>query len=282
MNKSILRMPELIAYIGLSQSAIYDRLNENSPRYDETFPKQVQLGGAVGWKKSEIDQWIENCKNSPKRKPKRSTLQDKASTTKQSKKVAASRAIDSSHEPLSDDLAPKLQFTEQFIASLQQNEYLKACLRLPAWTPAMAALLVSGIKAPLGCTDIPSEGEGIEGEVLAASNARFYLARAIFKEWREDLIEYDENDVPCGLRESPAEISIVDFFIWCDESKIDTDWLRLIKEVAGCPVPGSVRHTHTSLAMRVSQSLPGGQVGNGESKANGSVAAAEGTSDLSG
>lgn len=282
MNGSILRLPELISYTGLSRSAIYDRMDENSPRYDEGFPKQIKLGGsAVGWKRSEIDQWIQHCQNSPKETTQRSRLQEKVRKTKQPRKVVTSRSVDSTYVPLSADLARKLQFTEQFIVSLQQNEYLKACLRLPTWTPAMAALLASGIKAPIGCIEIPSKGEGIEGEALVASDARFHLARSIFKEWQGDFIEYDENDEPCGARESPKEISIVDFFIWCDESKIDTDWLRLIKEVAGCPVPGSVRHTLTSLAMRVSQSLPGGQVGDGEAKASGSVAAAEGSLDQS-
>lgn len=116
-------MPELVAYIGLSQSAIYDRLNENSPRYDESFPKQVPLGGAVGWKISEIDQWIENCKNSRKRKPLRSTLQDKASTTRQSKRVATSRATDSNDELLSDDLAPKLSYGD-FRKILESGQFI--------------------------------------------------------------------------------------------------------------------------------------------------------------
>jgi predicted DNA-binding transcriptional regulator AlpA len=280
MRDSILRLPELIAYTGLSRSAIYDRMDENSPRYDASFPKQIRLGGtAVGWKQSDVDQWIENCKNSPIEASQRYGRLEKVRKPKQVKKAATSRTIDLNHELPSDDLTPKLQFTEQFIASLRMNEYLKACLRLPTWTPAMAALLASGVKAPLGCTEIPLEGEGIDGDVLTASDERLRLARSIFKEWNSEYIEYDENDEPCGVLESPSELRIVDFFIWFDESKIDTDWLRLILEVAGAPVPGSVRHIHTSLAMQVSQSLPNAPASSaGDSKANGTLRKAQETS----
>ena len=263
MSSSILRLPELITYTGLSRSAIYDRMDERSPRYDQSFPKQIRLGGtAVGWMLSDVEQWIEHCKNPPIEAPQRKSRLEKVRKPKLVKEAATLRAIDSNHELPSDDLAPKLQFTEQFISSLRQNEYIKACLRLPTWTPAMAALLASGIKATQGCTEIPLEGEGIDGNVLTTSDARMRLARSIFKEWHSDFIEFDDNDDPCGVRESPSEINIVDFFIWCDESKIDTDWLRLIKEVAGAPVPGSVRHSHTSLAMQVSQSLSLGHASN--------------------
>jgi predicted DNA-binding transcriptional regulator AlpA len=260
MSSSILRLPELIAYTGLSRSAIYDRMDENSPRYDQSFPKQIKLGGnAIGWKKCDIDLWIDNCKNPKIETPHGPRQDNKARKPKPVKKAASPKADYSTHELLPDDLAPALQFTEQFIASLKQNEYLKSCLRLDAWTPVMAALLSSGIKATPGCTEIPCEGEGIDGGFLGASDSRFRLARSILKEWEDQFIDFDDDDVQYRVGDSPSGITPLAFFIWCDESQIDTDWLRLLREVAGCPIQGSVRHFHTRLGMQVSQSLSDSQ-----------------------
>lgn len=59
---SILRLNKLTVKIGLGKSAIYDRLNSNSPRYDSTFPKPIKLGSGknppIGFLESEIDGWI--------------------------------------------------------------------------------------------------------------------------------------------------------------------------------------------------------------------------------
>ncbi len=55
----ILRRRQVEARTSLSRSAIYDRLDANSPRYDSTFPKQVKLGSSsVGWLESEIENWL--------------------------------------------------------------------------------------------------------------------------------------------------------------------------------------------------------------------------------
>ena len=59
---SIMRLRQLQEYIKLSRSAIYDRMNEKSKRYDQTFPKPIRLGGgAIGWFKSDIDAWLAQC-----------------------------------------------------------------------------------------------------------------------------------------------------------------------------------------------------------------------------
>lgn len=55
----ILRRRQVEVRTALSRSAIYDRLDPNSPRYDSTFPKQLKLGGhGVGWIESEIEAWL--------------------------------------------------------------------------------------------------------------------------------------------------------------------------------------------------------------------------------
>jgi prophage regulatory protein len=55
MTHTILRLPQVISEVGLSRSAIYQRMTE------ESFPKSINLGGrAVGWLASEIQIWIKD------------------------------------------------------------------------------------------------------------------------------------------------------------------------------------------------------------------------------
>jgi prophage regulatory protein len=59
---SVLRVKQLCACLGLSRSTIYDRINPESKRYDETFPKQFKMGGnAVGWLEADIQKWLSRC-----------------------------------------------------------------------------------------------------------------------------------------------------------------------------------------------------------------------------
>jgi len=55
----ILRIFHLTQKIGLGRSAIYDRLDPQSPRHDPTFPHPINLGGrAVGFVEAEVDAWL--------------------------------------------------------------------------------------------------------------------------------------------------------------------------------------------------------------------------------
>jgi prophage regulatory protein len=55
MTHTILRLPQVISEVGLSRSAIYQRITEDS------FPKSINLGGrAVGWLASDIQAWIKS------------------------------------------------------------------------------------------------------------------------------------------------------------------------------------------------------------------------------
>lgn len=55
----ILRIKHVEERVGLSRSAIYDRLNPKSPRYDECFPRPFKIGlSSVGWLESSIELWI--------------------------------------------------------------------------------------------------------------------------------------------------------------------------------------------------------------------------------
>ena len=53
MTQTILRLPAVKAYTGLSRSTIYLRMSQGA------FPKSILLGPrAVGWLESEVDEWI--------------------------------------------------------------------------------------------------------------------------------------------------------------------------------------------------------------------------------
>lgn len=55
----LLRRKELEQAIGLSRSTIYARLDKNSPHYDPTFPRPVNLGSkAVAWVLADVEGWI--------------------------------------------------------------------------------------------------------------------------------------------------------------------------------------------------------------------------------
>jgi prophage regulatory protein len=52
-NDIILRLPQVMARIGLSRSSIYLGISRNE------FPRQVRLGArAVGWLQADIDEWV--------------------------------------------------------------------------------------------------------------------------------------------------------------------------------------------------------------------------------
>ncbi|WP_252962975.1 AlpA family phage regulatory protein [Psychrobacter sp. PSP] len=55
----LLSIKDVGHYTGLSRSTIYEMINEESDRYDPTFPKKVQLTQVrVVWVASEIANWI--------------------------------------------------------------------------------------------------------------------------------------------------------------------------------------------------------------------------------
>ena len=58
----ILRLPLVMQKLGLSKSAIRDKLNKDSPRYDATYPRPISLGNGknspLAFIESEIDLWL--------------------------------------------------------------------------------------------------------------------------------------------------------------------------------------------------------------------------------
>ena len=59
MSDSFLRLADVQRRVPFSRSAIYLMISRGE------FPKQISLGArAVGWLKSEIDQWVESASQS--------------------------------------------------------------------------------------------------------------------------------------------------------------------------------------------------------------------------
>jgi prophage regulatory protein len=57
----LLSIKDVGHFTGLSRSTIYEMINQESDRYDPTFPKKVQLTKVrVVWVASEIAEWIES------------------------------------------------------------------------------------------------------------------------------------------------------------------------------------------------------------------------------
>ena len=66
LNRTICRLPEVIARTGLSRSTIYNLIQKGE------FPSQINLGPrAVGWVENEIDDWIEERVNASRKRDSR-------------------------------------------------------------------------------------------------------------------------------------------------------------------------------------------------------------------
>jgi prophage regulatory protein len=233
MDGSIFRLADVMHYLSLSRSAIYDRQNPDSPRYDSTFPKKIFLGGgAVGWQKEDIDAWLVICKERGKVTPKK---QDSSKLSTDNIRAPSTRKQLSPKTNPSQKTAPQ-NLAGLITKGLIQNENIITYLKMSVWTPTMGALLISGIKAPIDCTEIPLSGNGLDNQDVIQFDERFHNARQILRLWNH------QNN-------PPLTISPIEFFIWCDEESIETEWLRLFRELAGCPTPGSADIAASKLAL---------------------------------
>lgn len=59
-SQTILRMPQVVARLGLSRSSIYAFMDPKSRSYIPTFPRPVRISThAIGWVEGEIAQYVE-------------------------------------------------------------------------------------------------------------------------------------------------------------------------------------------------------------------------------
>lgn len=248
MTGQIIRLDELIALTGLSRATIYNRMNEDSPGYDEDFPKSFSLGGkAIGWRKANVDAWLEKCATTGAKKPppisKTSNTAAVAGVTTPSTPSNTPRAK-SRAAPTPEPRIPQPEVSPQpnnlgeaIVAGGKINALLLGFLQLKTWTPEIGALLVSGVHPALDCKEIPLGGTGLEGKELHASNGRFHQARRIVRWWNE--------------QDEPTEkVTPIDFLSWCtDDVDINTEWLRLLLDLAGRTDMDSVDLTPSRFAL---------------------------------
>ena len=57
MDTKILRVPEVLAAVGISRTTLWRRIKSGE------FPPPVRLGGAsakiIGWRRADVERWIE-------------------------------------------------------------------------------------------------------------------------------------------------------------------------------------------------------------------------------
>lgn len=182
MTSRILRLKGLTEHTGLSRSAIYDRMDEKSPRYDPSFPKSFRLGGgAVGWYAADIDAWLAICAD---RSSATNTLTKPGpSNHSVSLPVEAPSSPSPQKNPATQSLsappkkATRAPITKTLAEAVIQGSDLVALisyyLKLPSWTPAMGFMLISGIAPQVG-SETMQDVEGLKDlcDLLAAVQKR--------------------------------------------------------------------------------------------------------------
>lgn len=248
-----------MAHTGLSRSAIYDRMDQKSPRYAEDFPKSFSLsGGAVGWFKNEVDAWLEACATNAKSgTPSRKTTPSPNALDRASQAPStvgklpgpSCPAKTSSRQPapaqsIAQSPAKRPSRSRNLAEAIVEGGKINARLldyfQMKAWTPAMGALLVCGIAPTLDCNKIPKEGIGLDEIPFNASDARLYEAGRILRDWHE--WQDDSGDKSLEI-EPPA------FLSWCMKEDINTEWLRLFLELIGCADENAIDLTASRFAL---------------------------------
>ena len=264
MAGPIIRLKDLMSHTGLSRSAIYDRMDENSPRYAKDFPKSFSLsGGAVGWFKSEVDAWLETCATNAKQGKPAKNAKPSPSSNNLAAQPHSNSELPGSSKPvqkasLRPAPAPKQRasqsaskrisrpgnLAEAIVEGGRINDRLLQYLQLKTWTPAMGALLIAGIDPPVDCNEIPDDGVGLDERSLHASNSRFIDARRILREWHEWQEDAGEHFL---------EIEPIRFINWCLKDDINTEWLHLFLRLIGFDDGKTVDLTSSKFALLTSR-----------------------------
>lgn len=59
-GKAVMRLPQVMAALGVSRSTLYLKMDPKSKYYDTEFPMRIKLGAkAIGWIEDEILNYIE-------------------------------------------------------------------------------------------------------------------------------------------------------------------------------------------------------------------------------
>lgn len=116
---------------------------------------------------------------------------------------------------------------ERIAAARLLYAVLKDYLDRPTWTPIEGSLILSGMHAPVGCTEFPREGTGLDGKPFKGDVVdRWVKAREIMRLWEWRCQGDDENGTV-----SPTQLAPHEFLGWCQDLDVETEWMRLLFEV---------------------------------------------------
>ncbi|MFD2425591.1 hypothetical protein ACFSUI_17825 [Ralstonia solanacearum] len=116
---------------------------------------------------------------------------------------------------------------ERVAAARQLYAVLKEYLDRPTWTPIEGALILSGLHAPVGCTEFPREAPGLDGRPFKGDVVdRWTKAREIMRLWEWRCQDDEESDTT-----TPAQVAPHDFIEWCQDLEVETQWMRLMFDV---------------------------------------------------
>lgn len=116
---------------------------------------------------------------------------------------------------------PAPLYGEGFSEEARKITTLTRYLEFDTWTPAMAAMLVSGLMPPIPCDDIPTDGAmGLDACFAMGNQDQFHEARHVLELWRSRV-------------DPPGRVRPTDFIAWCKTKDIDTTWIRDAEHLTG-------------------------------------------------
>ncbi|MFV8603973.1 hypothetical protein ACNRDG_06590 [Ralstonia pseudosolanacearum] len=122
-------------------------------------------------------------------------------------------------------MAEEISPQERIAAARRLYAVLKEYVGRPVWTPVEGALILSGIYPPKGCTEIPNEGKTFDGAASRAGSHAHFTAQEIMYKWEQQRDDKSEDGDMM-----PTELAPHEFFWWCQEEGIQTDWMPLIRD----------------------------------------------------
>jgi predicted DNA-binding transcriptional regulator AlpA len=284
MDNTTVRLPEMKALTGLSRTAIYDRMNEESPRYVPDFPKSFSLGGrAVGWAREEVHAWLQKCKAEGKSRPQNVSKTRQTSVKPKVKKPnkspnRSSRTVPELSPDEPSNLAEAVVQGSAIIAKIQRY------LDMDGWTPAMGSMLLAGLEPPENCEEIPRTAVGLNGQTTGLA-ANLGDAMDLLRQWRmseedetEEIAEASER-VARGELERTVSMTMSDgtvikanmklpteqdrlhkpvvlptaYLYWCQDSQIEAKWLPIFLGLVGCRSQQEKELAAARVAMMMAQ-----------------------------
>lgn len=103
------------------------------------------------------------------------------------------------------------------------NDSLESFFASEMWTPAMGAMLVSGVLPIPGCRVIPESGVSLRNPAVRADKREIDSAVSVLRRWNlqafDDITGKDSEHLrdlePPELERIPAEVTPFDFLHWC-------------------------------------------------------------------